>query len=87
MRLDGRRQSTNVDDRRGMSAGKVAGGVGLGGLIVIGLITLLLGGNPADVIQTVNQMGGTEVVTGNGSGRQATPEEEELAVVLFQGWR
>ena len=84
MQLDGRRQSTNVDDRRGMSAGKVAGGVGLGGLIVIGLITLLLGGNPAEVIQTVNQMGGTEVVTGNGSGRQATPEEEELAVFAKQ---
>ena len=84
MQLDGRRQSTNVDDRRGMSAGKVAGGVGLGGLIVIGLITLLLGGDPSEVIQQVNQMGGTEVVTGNGSGRQATPEEEQLAVFAKQ---
>ena len=83
MQLDGRRQSTNVDDRRGMSAGKVAGGVGLGGLIVIGLITLLLGGNPTEVIQQVNQMGGTEVISG-GSGRQATPEEEQLAVFAKQ---
>ena len=66
-----------------MSAGKVAGGVGLGGLIVIGLITLLLGGNPAEVIQTVNQMGGTEIVTGS-SGREATPEEEQLAVFAKQ---
>ncbi|MCR5840505.1 MAG: zinc metallopeptidase [Bacteroidales bacterium] len=83
MQLNGRRQSTNVDDRRGMSAGKVAGGVGLGGLIVIGLITLLLGGNPTEVIQQVNQMGGTEVISG-GSGRQATPEEEQLAVFAKQ---
>ena len=82
MQLDGRRQSTNVDDRRGMSTGKVAGGVGLGGLIIIGLITLLMGGDPSEVIQQVNQMGGTEITTG--SGRAATPEEEELAVFSKQ---
>ena len=39
MKLDGRRQSTNVDDRRGMSTGKKVGGLGLGG--VIGLRTVL----------------------------------------------
>ena len=83
MQLDGRRQSTNVDDRRGMSTGKVAGGVGLGGLIIIGLITLLMGGDPSDVLQQVNQMGGTEIVTGS-SGREATAEEEELAVFSKQ---
>ena len=83
MRLDGRRLSTNVDDRRGMSTGKVAGGVGLGGLIIIGLITLLMGGDPTEVLQQVNQMGGTEIVTGN-SGREATAEEEELAVFAKQ---
>jgi len=83
MQLDGRRQSTNVDDRRGMSTGKVAGGVGLGGLIIIGLITLLMGGDPTEVLQQVNQMGGTEIVTGS-SGREATAEEEELAVFAKQ---
>ncbi len=82
MQLDGRRQSTNVDDRRGMSTGKVAGGVGLGGLIVIGLITLLLGGNPADVLEQVGGMSGTEIVSG--SGRTPTAEEEELAVFSKQ---
>ena len=82
MQLDGRRQSTNVDDRRGMSGGKIAGGVGLGGLIVIGLITLLLGGNPADVLEQVGGMSGTEIVSG--SGRTPTAEEEELAVFSKQ---
>ena len=62
MQLDGRRQSTNVDDRRGMSAGKVAGGVGLGGLLIIGLITLLMGGNPADVLEQMGGLTGTEIV-------------------------
>ena len=78
MQLDGRRQSTNVDDRRGMSAGKVAGGVGLGGLLIIGLITLLMGGNPADVLEQMGGLAGTEIVSG--SGRTPTAEEEELAV-------
>jgi predicted metalloprotease len=82
MQLDGRRQSTNVDDRRGMSGGKIAGGVGLGGLIVIGLITLLLGGDPADVLEQVGGMAGTEIVSG--SGRTPTAEEEELAVFSKQ---
>ena len=66
MQLEGRRQSTNVDDRRGMSAGKVAGGIGLGGLLIYGLITLLMGGNIGDVIDVATQMGGTEIVSGSG---------------------
>ena len=82
MKLDGRRLSTNVDDRRGMSTGKVAGGVGLGGLIIIGLITLLLGGNPTDVLEQMGGLGGTEIV--NPTGRQATEEEEQLAVFSKQ---
>ena len=30
MRLEGRRESTNVEDRRGMSGGAIAGGIGGG---------------------------------------------------------
>ena len=82
MQLEGRRQSTNVDDRRGMSAGKVAGGIGLGGLLIYGLITLLMGGNIGDVIDVATQMGGTEIVSG--SGRTPTAEEKELAVFSKQ---
>ena len=82
MQLDGRRQSTNVDDRRGMSVGKAAGGIGLGGLIIYGLITLLMGGNIGDVLETATQMGGTEIVSG--SGRTPTAEEEQLAVFSKQ---
>ncbi|MBR0110626.1 MAG: zinc metallopeptidase [Bacteroidales bacterium] len=81
MQLDGRRQSSNVDDRRGMTLGK-AGGLSLGGIVIIGLITLLLGGNPLEVIQSAgSMMGGTEIVS---SGRTPTAEEEELAVFAKQ---
>ena len=76
MRLDGRRESSNVEDRRGRTV-KTAGGIGLGGAIIIGLITLLLGGDPAEVIQNVNQMS----VPGSEMSGDYTPtaEEEELA--------
>ena len=82
MRLDGRRQSTNVDDRRGMSTGKMAGGVGLGGLIIVGLIALLMGGDPSEILQQMGSAGGTEIVSQ--SGRTPTAEEEELAVFSKQ---
>ena len=64
------------------STGKVAGGVGLGGLLIIGLLSLLLGGDPTEVLQQMGGMGGTEIVTS--SGREATAEEEELAVFSKQ---
>ena len=67
MRLDGRRQSTNVDDRRGMSGGAMAaGGIGLGGLLIIGVISLLMGRNPVEVVQQVGGMSGTEIVSQSG---------------------
>lgn len=82
MNLDGRRQSSNVEDRRGTRiSGKAAGGLGLGGIIIVGIITLLLGGNPADVIQTISGLGpGIEY----SSDRTPTAEEEELAVFSSQ---
>lgn len=75
MKLDGRRESTNVDDRRGRSTGKMAGGLGLGGIVIIGLLTLLFGGNPGDVLKMAGQMGGI----GMESSYTPTAEEEELA--------
>lgn len=79
MQLDGRRQSTNVDDRRGQSTARKAGGIGLGGIIIGGLIYILMGGNPSDVIGEVagQMMNPTEVTAG---GYTPTAEEEELAV-------
>ena len=76
MNLEGRRESTNVEDRRGKKA--VAGvGLGLGGTIIIGLIALMMGRNPADVIKTVNTMNGGSTTTQ--TDYKPTPEEEELA--------
>jgi predicted metalloprotease len=72
MKLNGRRESCNVRDMRG-KGGRTAG-LGLGGLVIVGLITWLLGGNPLDVIQ---QAGGLSV--GSDTEYVPTPEEEALA--------
>lgn len=75
MRLDGRRESRNVRDVRG-KGGKTAG-LSFGGLIVVGLITWLLGGNPLDVLQ---QAGGIGAVVNSGNSEYVpTAEEEALA--------
>ncbi len=79
MRLDGRRQSGNVRDIRG-KGGKAAG-MGLGGLVIIGLITWLLGGNPLDVLQ---QAGGLEGISGSQTEYVPTAEEEALATFSKQ---
>ena len=50
MRWQGRRESGNVEDRRGMGGGKIVGG-GIG-MLVIGLIVYLLGGDPTQVINS-----------------------------------
>lgn len=82
MKLDGRRESTNVEDRRGMSTGKVAGGLGLGGAIIVGLITLLMGGDPSDAIQVAGQMMGDGTTTN--TEWTPTAEEQELATFSKQ---
>lgn len=82
MRLDGRRESTNVDDRRGGTIA-TAGGIGLGGLIIIGLITLLMGGDPSDVLENVQQMGGAGTTQVDPNWKPSA-EEEELATFAKQ---
>ena len=55
MRLDGRRFSNNVSDRRGSTGTKIAGFGGIGGLIIVALIIWLAGGDPLSVINQTNQ--------------------------------
>lgn len=73
MRLDGRRESRNVKDMRGKGT---KAGLGLGGLVIVGLITWLLGGNPLDVIQ---QAGGLSL----GSETEYVPTQEEESLAKF----
>lgn len=83
MRLDGRRQSNNVDDRRGrrLSGGKLAGG-GIVAVIVAAVFAWISGGNPLEVL--TNQ--GGALLSGDATEQTYTPsaEDEELAVFAKQ---
>lgn len=72
MKWQGRERSGNVEDRRGMSTSRMAVGGGIGTIVIV-LIVLLLGGDPAPLLDTMQT--GTA-----GSGQVASsPEEEEMA--------
>lgn len=75
MNLNGRRESSNVDDRRGMSSAGISG-IGIGGIIIAALVTWFMGGDPMDTIQSMTEQQVTTQTEGN---REFTPEEEELA--------
>jgi predicted metalloprotease len=81
MRWRGERQSSNIEDRRGLSGGKVAVGGGLGTLLVI-IIALLFGADPLQFLEQAPGEQPGQVQT----SRPQNPEEEELkqfvAVVL-----
>ncbi|MBQ6033674.1 MAG: neutral zinc metallopeptidase [Prevotella sp.] len=79
MRLNGRRESNNVDDRRGMTGGTAAG-LGIGGIVIIALMTFLGGGNIGDVINNVGQqMAQSQNVSTKDGEREFTEEEQALA--------
>lgn len=72
MRWRGRRQSSNVEDRRGRSPkGALSGGIGT---VVIILIVWLLGGNPLELLNNIQLDSNNSTSTYQGSD-----EENELA--------
>jgi hypothetical protein len=72
MRWKGRRESSNVEDRRGMSPkGIISGGIGT---IVVLIVVLLLGGDPTSLLQNVQL---TEQTTQSNYTESA--EDKELA--------
>lgn len=76
MRLDGRRESSNVDDRRRSRGGKKAG-IGIGGLVIAALITWMMGGNPLSVLTQADL--GSIITEQSGGTYEPTAEEEALA--------
>ena len=79
MKLDGRRESSNVEDRRGMSGGKKAG-LGIGGIIIAMAIAYFTGGNPLEAgMQAAQQSMGQNTEVSEGQQREFTEEEQALA--------
>ncbi len=76
MKWEGRRQSDNLEDRRGMSTtGKVAVGGGAIGLIFL-LIQVFLGGDSQDLANAVMQQ--MEQPAATQTARALTPEEKKV---------
>ena len=71
MRWTGRRGSTNVEDRRGMSGGKMAAGGGIGTIVIV-LIVWLLGGDPGQVLNNFDTGQQTQTA-------ETSAEEDEMA--------
>jgi len=83
MKLTGRRESSNVEDRRGMSGGAKAGIGGIGAIIVAALFAWMSGGDPlsAGLQAAQEQMSArTETV----DEQNFTEEEQQLATECKQ---
>ncbi len=73
MRWQGRRQSQNVEDRRGMPVGRMA--LGGGATIVIVVVAMLFGADPRVILQQIQGLD-----TSQPTEQQATdPKQDELA--------
>ena len=67
-----------MEDRRQGNGGKIAGGLGLGGIIIAGLIALFMGGDPQEVVQQLSQQ------TTSGEAYTPTAQEEEFKTFALQ---
>jgi predicted metalloprotease len=72
------RRSDNVEDRRGMGTGmRIGGGLGVGGLLLVLLVSFLTGADPLQLLGGLQQVGVNQVDTGARGG--APPEDDEHA--------
>lgn len=78
MNLNGRRTSSNVDDRR--RGGGVKAGLGIGGIALVALLTWIFGGDPTAVLKNAE----LPSITADGQTYTPTAEEEELATFASQ---
>ena len=73
MRWRGERQSTNIEDRRGLSGGKIAVGGGLGSIVIL-ILALIFGIDPQQLLEQVPNNPPSQVQT----SRPQNAQEEEL---------
>lgn len=83
MRLTGRRESSNVEDRRGFSGGAKAGIGGIGAIIVAALFAWMSGGDPVSAgLQAAQQQMSAQ--TESVDPESFTEEEQQLATECKQ---
>jgi predicted metalloprotease len=74
MKWQGRQGSDNVEDRRGMSGGKMAIGGGIGTIVIV-LVVLLLGGDPSSLLNNTD--------SSSSGSEQYQPSAEEAQLTHF----
>lgn len=79
MRLNGRRQSGNIEDRRSGGKGKLALGGGIGAVIVAALIAWISGGNPLDVLMSNSG----SLLGGSSEQTEYVADEQDKELELF----
>jgi uncharacterized protein len=75
MRWRGERQSTNVEDRRGMGGRGIAVGGGLGTIVLV-VLALLMGGDPRQLLEQVGSGDGGPVAQQPQSRQQPAQDEQ-----------
>ena len=82
--MTGRRESSNVNDRRGGGGGMFSlGKLGIGGVAVVAIVVLLMGGNLGDVLNIVGG-GNLDFGANPASAYESSAEEDELAKFASQ---
>lgn len=81
MRWRGERQSTNIEDRRGLSGGKIAIGGGLGSIVIL-VLALLFGIDPQQFLDQVPQEPSSQVQTSRPQNTEEENLKEFVGVVL-----
>lgn len=82
MRLEDQRASQNVEDRRGMRAagGRMGGGLGLGTIVIVLLISWVTGTNPLTLFQLAGGLSGGGASAPVEQGRTGAPTDDPQAL-------
>ncbi len=78
MRWQGREKSKNVEDRRGQTAKRIGGGIGIGTIIMVAL-ALLMGQDPSSILKQVIQQQQQQPSAQTTTNAPRSAEEDELA--------
>ncbi len=72
MRWEGQRESSNIEDRRGMSPARVGsvGGLGIGGIVLVLAVSYFTGTNPLTLI---NMLSGVQSMTESSAPSESAP--------------
>jgi predicted metalloprotease len=89
MRWSDQRQSTNVEDRRGMGRGVAIGGGGIG-VLLIAIAIMLCGGDPSQLLEGLPTQSEVQQPSASNSARPADENRQFVGAImgsLEDGWR